>query len=226
MMARKIANAAGRKADRGFAPRPGYPDSVNRLLAGLAKLPGIGRRSAERLAFHILKQDADEALALAKAIHDVKTTVQHCPACFNFADGDLCAVCADPKRDHSVVMVIEQPRDLIAIESTGMFRGLYHVLMGRLSPLEGVGPSDITVAQLLKRIELSAGQPGDNAITEVILALNPTLEGDGTSLYLNETLVARGITVTRLARGLPAGGQLEFATKAVLADAIQGRRTV
>lgn len=223
-MARKPSNGGSKTS--AFDPRPGYPDSVNRLLSGLAKLPGIGRRSAERLAFHILKQDKDEALALAKAIHDVKTTVRHCPVCFNFADDKLCAVCADPKRDHAIVMVVEQPRDLIAIESTGMYRGLYHVLMGRLSPLEGVGPGDITIAQLMERITKPKTNPGGIAITEVILALNPTLEGDGTALYLNETLGAKGIKVTRLARGLPAGGQLEFATKAVLADAIEGRRSV
>ncbi|MCA9292341.1 MAG: recombination protein RecR [Phycisphaerales bacterium] len=223
-MARKPSNAAGK--GNAFDPRPGYPDSVNRLLAGLAKLPGIGRRSAERLAFHILKQDKDEALALAKAIHDVKTTVRHCPVCFNFADDKLCAVCAEPRRDHAMVMVVEQPRDLIAIESTGMYRGLYHVLMGRLSPLEGVGPGDITIAQLMDRITKPKGNPGGIAINEVILALNPTLEGDGTALYLNETIGAKGVKVTRLARGLPAGGQLEFVTKAVLADAIEGRRLV
>ena len=223
-MARKPNNNGAKGS--AFDPRPGYPDSVNRLLTALAKLPGIGRRSAERLAFHILKQDKDDALALAKAIHDVKTAVRHCAKCFNFADDELCAVCADPKRDRASVMVVEQPRDLIAIESTGMYRGLYHVLMGRLSPLEHVGPSDITIGQLMERITKPKGNPDGIAITEVILALNPTLEGDGTALYLNETLSARGVRVTRLARGLPAGGQLEFATKAVLADAIQGRRTV
>lgn len=222
-MARKPPNGAATKGSA-YDPRPGYPDSVNRLLGGLARLPGIGRRSAERLAFHILKQDREEALALAKAIHDVKTTVRHCPVCFNFADGERCAVCADPKRDHSIVMVVEQPRDLIAIEATGMYRGLYHVLMGRLSPLEGVGPGDLTIAQLLDRIARPAA--GGVSVKEVILALNPTLEGDGTALYLGETLSARGVRVTRLARGLPAGGQLEFATKAVLADAIEGRRSV
>ncbi|MGP1347332.1 MAG: recombination mediator RecR [Phycisphaerales bacterium] len=200
----------------------GYPASVDRLLAAFEKLPGIGRRSAERLAFHVLKSSADEALALARAIEDVKSGVRHCTRCFNFADGDLCSICADPARDHALVLVVEQPKDLFALESTGMHRGSYHVLLGRISPLDGVGPEDITAAALLKR----------EPLREVILGLSPTLEGDGTALYLAEQLRNRGgrggggVAISRLARGLPAGRELEFANKAALADALEGRQSV
>jgi recombination protein RecR len=208
-----------------------YPESVERLIDEFARLPGIGRRSAERLAFHILKATEPEAMRLARAVADVKRTVRHCSICFNLADADPCAICASPTRDHGVVMVVEQPKDLITIEQTGMYRGVYHVLMGRISPLDGVGPGDITIAELLRRIDdpsRNAPGPQPAPVAEVVLALNPTLEGDGTALYLSEQLAPphRSVRVTRLARGLPAGSTLEFANKAVLADAIEGRRPV
>ncbi|MFU8829860.1 MAG: recombination mediator RecR [Phycisphaerales bacterium] len=200
------------------------------MLSEFARLPGIGRRSAERLAFFVLMQKPEEALALAQAIHDVKTKVSYCPISFNFADADseggVCPINLDPRRDRSLVLVVEQPRDLIAIEGTGMFRGIYHVLLGRISPLDGVGPEDLTIPQLLERVDNPAKNAGGQRITEVVLALNPTLEGDGTSLYLSEQLQKRGVKVTRLARGLPSGSQLEFASKAVLADAIAGRQSM
>lgn len=210
------------------APRRGvaYPKAVDRLIAEFAALPGIGRRSAERLAFHILKAERAAALALAGAITDVKDTVRHCDRCWNLCDGALCGICADEARDRGLVLVVEQPKDLIALEQTGMYRGLYHVLMGRLSPLDGVGPEELTVPSLLGRIDDPKSNPGGSAVREVILGLNPTLEGDGTALYLAEALRARGVAVTRLARGLPSGSQLEYANKAVLADAIQGRQGV
>jgi recombination protein RecR len=212
------------------AGNTGYPESVNRLLTEFAKLPGIGRRSAERLAFFVLKEDRDEAMKLAKAIHDVKTKVRYCPISFNFADADseggVCPINLDPRRDRSLVLVVEQPRDLIAIEGTGMYRGIYHVLLGRISPLDGVGPEDLTIPQLLARIDDPSKNAGGEKITEVVLALNPTLEGDGTSLYLAEQLQQRGVKVSRLARGLPSGSQLEYASKAVLADAIAGRQSM
>lgn len=217
---RAAATAHARATPQSLA----YPRSVDRLVASLAKLPGVGRRSAERLAFWVLKAKEDEALALADAIADVKRNVRHCSVCFNLTEADPCPVCADTRRDASTVLVVEQPKDLIALEQTAMHRGVYHVLLGRLSPLEGVGPDDLTIRDLLARID----HPSQNAravpVQEVILGLNPNLEGDGTALYLAEQLRARGVRVSRLARGLPSGGQLEFASKAVLADAIAGRQ--
>lgn len=203
-----------------------YPKAVDRLIAEFARLPGVGRRSAERLAFYILKSDEPTALALAQAVTDVKRTVRHCDVCFNLSDGPVCDICADAQRDRSLVLVVEQPKDLIALEQTSMYRGLYHVLMGRLSPLDGIGPEDLTVPRLMERIASPAGNIGGIAVGEVILGLNPTIEGDGTGLYLAQELRLKGIRVSRLARGLPTGSQLEYANKAVLADAIQGRREV
>ena len=212
--------------DRGTGSGAAYPEPVDRLIAELASLPGIGRRSAERLAFHLLKAREDDAMGLARAIHDVKTSVRHCQVCFNFADEDRCRVCRDDRRDRGLVLVIEQPKDLIALEQTGMYKGLYHVLMGRLSPLEGVGPEAITAEQLFRRIERPESNAGGVPVREVILGMNPTVEGEGTALYLAEELRARGVKLSRLARGLPAGAPIEFASKAVLADAIEGRRNV
>jgi recombination protein RecR len=206
--------------------RTAYPAAVERLIAEFANLPGVGRRSAERLAFYILKSDEATAMGLARAIHDVKKLVKHCRVCSNLSDDELCAVCADPRRDRTRVLVVEQPKDLIALEQTGMYRGLYHVLMGRLSPLDGIGPGDLTVDDLLRRIEKPEGNPGGTKVEEVILGLNPTVEGDGTSMYLAEHLRTRGVRVSRLARGLPTGSSLEFANRAVLADAIQGRQSM
>lgn len=201
-----------------------YPEAVDRLVDELSRLPGIGRRSAERIAFHVLKGDEPAALRLSRAIADVKQTVTHCSVCSNLTHDSPCPICADVSRDRSRVLVVEQPKDLIALEQTGMYRGLYHVLMGRLSPLDGVGPGELTIDRLLGRIDSSADNPGGEVVEEVILGLNPTLEGDGTGLYLAEQLKSKPVRVTRLARGLPTGGQLEFASKAVLADAIQGRQ--
>jgi recombination protein RecR len=205
---------------------PAYPKAVDRLIAEFARLPGIGRRTAERLAFYILKSDEPTALGLSQAITDVKKTVRHCDVCFNLSDGAVCEICSDQNRDRTVVLVVEQPKDLIALEQTGMYRGLYHVLMGRLSPLEGIGPEELTIGRLMARIDHPDANPGGSPVTEVILGLNPTIEGDGTGLYLGEQLRAKGVKVSRLARGLPTGSQLEYANKAVLADAIQGRQKV
>lgn len=203
-----------------------YPKAVDRLIEELARLPGIGRRSAERLAFYVLKSETPLALALAQAISDVKRTVRNCAVCWNLSDGEVCNICADPSRERGTLLVVEQPKDLIALEQTGSYRGLYHVLLGRLSPLEGVGPGDLTVAGLLARLDDASKNPGGVKVTEVILGLNPNLEGDGTALYLAEELKKRGVGVTRLARGLPSGSQLEYANKAVLMDAIVGRQKV
>jgi recombination protein RecR len=208
-------------------PSSAYPESVTRLLRELGQLPGIGRRTAERLAFHMLKSPKDRAMALSQAIADVKRQVRHCPVCFNFAEGDLCAVCADPRRDRSVVLIVEEPKDLIAIEQTGMFRGLYHVLLGRIAPLDGVGPGDLTIGRLVERIDQPETNPASHPVAELILGVSPTLEGDGTALYLSEHLADRkSLTITRLARGLSAGREIEQTNAAVLADAIQGRREV
>jgi recombination protein RecR len=199
---------------------------VDRLIGELARLPGIGRRTAERLAFHILKSDNGLAAGLAGAITDVKQKVRHCSICYNLTDLDPCPICSDPGRDHGIVLVVEQPKDLIALEQTGIHKGGYHVLLGRISPLEGIGPGDLTISDLLKRIgPADEGVPGARGgVREVILGLNPTLEGDGTAMYLAEQLRPRGVKVSRLARGLPTGWQLEYANKAVLTDAIQGRQ--
>lgn len=206
--------------------RPAYPAVVQRLIDEFARLPGIGRRSAERLAFFILRAPEADAMALARAIHDVKKTVRNCRVCSNLSDAEVCGVCADPARDRRTVLIVEQPKDLIALEQTGMYRGLYHVLLGRLSPLEGIGPEHLTSGDLLQRVDHPDSNPGGVKVEEVIMGLNPTLEGDGTALYLGELLHAKGVRVSRLARGLPSGSSLEFVNKAVLADAIVGRRPV
>lgn len=217
----------GKPADSPAEPRSlAYPKAVDRLIAEFAALPGIGRRTAERLAFHILKSDTAKAAALARAIDDVKRTIRHCDRCWNLCDAALCDICQDARRDRSIVLVVEQPKDLIALEQTGMYRGLYHVLMGRLSPLDGIGADELTIPSLLARLDTPADNPGGVAIREVVLGLNPTLEGDGTALHLAEELKARKVSVSRLARGLPSGSQLEYANKAVLADAISGRQSV
>ena len=198
---------------------------MDTLIEHFAKLPGIGKRSAERLAFYILKSEKAAALDLAAALRDVKEKVRHCSVCWNLADTDRCGVCEDASRDRSLVLVVEQPKDLIALEQTGMYKGLYHVLMGRLSPLDGVGADELTIADMVARVMHKKKNAGGVAVREVILGLNPTLEGDGTGLYVMQELGSTGVKVTRLARGLPTGGQLEHANKAVLADAILGRQS-
>ncbi len=212
-----------RKTTRSSSP---YPATVDRLIDEFARLPGIGRRTAERLAFHVLKSAPDEAMGLAEAIGAMKKSVRHCSICFNLTEQDPCPICAESRREHQKVMVVEQPRDLIALEQTGMYGGGYHVLLGRLSPLEGIGPEDITVGRLLERMDDAKSNACAVAVEEIILGLNPTLEGDGTALLLAEEARKRGVRVTRLARGLPAGSQLEYANKAVLADAISGRQSM
>ena len=219
---RKRADTPDSPVKRG----PAYPRAVDRLIGQFTSLPGIGRRSAERLAFYLLKNDVNTATELAESILDVKRQVRHCRVCWNLSDADVCDVCRDGARDRRLVLVVEQPRDLIALEQTGMYRGLYHVLMGRLSPLDGVGPDELTIRDFLKRLDDPKINPGETPVAEVILGLNPTLEGDGTALYLSDLTRQRGLKVTRLARGLPTGSSLEFANKAVLADAIEGRQSV
>jgi recombination protein RecR len=219
---------------RSSKPKPSsapsaYPEPVRVLIDELASLPGIGRRSAERLAFHVLKSSEAEAGRLAEAVLEVKRSVRHCASCFNLGDSARCGICSDGRRDRSRILVVEQPKDLIALEQTGMYKGLYHILMGRLSPLENVGPGDLTIGVLMERVAHPERHCPEGVepvgVVEVVLGLNPTVEGDGTALYLAERL--RGaVRVSRLARGLPTGGSLEFANKAVLADAIEGRQVV
>ncbi len=192
---------------------------MNRLVERLARLPGIGTRSAQRMAMHLLKVTRDEAHDLAQAIIDLKNNSRQCSVCCNLTLADPCDICADESRDQGLVLVVEQPNDVAAFEATGLYHGVYHVLMGRLSPLDGLGPGELTISGLLERAETGR-------VREVILGTNPTLEGDGTALYLAQELEKLNIKVTRLARGLPTGYQLETAAKAVLADAIQGRQSM
>ena len=202
----------------------GTPEPVRRLLDCLAKLPGIGKRSAERITFFLIKENAEYALDLSQSIADIKQRVVCCDICNNIADTAPCLICQDEDRDASIILVVEQPRDLIRLEATGMYRGIYHVLTGRIDPLAGIEASDLTVEILLTRIESPKRNARGVQVTEVILGLNPNLEGDSTALYLASELNARGISVTRLARGLPSGSQIEYANTQVLADAIAGRQ--
>lgn len=203
-----------------------YPASVSALVDALAGLPGIGRRTAERLAFWVLKAETAEAMALAEAIAAVKREVRHCGVCWNLTDADPCRICADASRDAALVLVVEQPKDLISLEQTRMHRGIYHVLMGRLDPLDGVGPDALTIDDLVARVQDSARNARGVPVREVILGLNPDMEGDSTALQVAQRLAASGIAVTRLARGLPSGSQIEFANRAALADAIALRQPV
>jgi len=195
---------------------PAYTKSLNELVEQFAKLPGIGPKTAERLAFYILKADPAEALALAEAISDVKHNIHQCRVCFNLAESELCSICADTRRDHSIICVVEQPKDVISLEKTGLCRWVYHVLNGHIAPLEGVEPDDLTIDALIKRIRAGG-------VSEVVMATNPNLEGDGTSLYIHSLLGAMNVKVTRLARGLPSGSSIEFSGASILQDAILGR---
>ena len=195
----------------------GHAQAIEVLIEQLGRLPGIGARTAERLAFHILKSTDTEAGALAAAIRNVKENIRPCQRCFNLAESDLCVICADPQRDASIVAVVEQPKDLLALESVGAFKGVYHVLMGQIAPLDGIEADDLTIDALVARVK-------GGGINEVILATNPTVAGDGTALYVQRLLEPLGVKVTRLARGLPTGGAIEYANKSILSDALKDRR--
>ncbi|MHC4401092.1 MAG: recombination mediator RecR [Planctomycetota bacterium] len=196
---------------------PEVTESVANLIGELAKLPGIGKKSAERLTYHILRMHASEALALAEAIRDVKQNVRYCRTCFNLAEEEVCAICKDPKRRRDTLCVVEQPRDLIALEQTGVYHGLYHVLLGRIAPLEGIGPDQLTIDALVRRVR-------QGEFRELIMATNPTVEGDGTALHISNLLSEAPIHVTRLARGITTGSVLEFANKEILSDALSERQ--
>jgi recombination protein RecR len=192
-------------------------ESVTKLVEEFARLPGIGKKSAERLAYHILRVHQSEALALADAIRHVKENVRYCRTCYNLTEQDECEICRDPKRDRSQLCIVEQPRDLLALEQPGTYRGLYHVLLGRIAPLDGVGPEHLTIEALVERVR-------GGTFREVIMATNPTLEGDGTALYISNLLAGLPVEITRLARGITSGSVLEFANKEILADALAGRQ--
>ena len=193
------------------------PPAVGRLVEALQRLPGIGPKTAQRLTYHLLKQPAEQVRDLADALTELKTRVLNCSRCFNVAESDPCRICADPARDPGLLCVVEEPNDLVAMERTGEYRGRYHVLLGALSPLDGIGPDELKVRELLARLE--AGP-----VREVILATNPNVEGDATAIYLAKLLRPLGMSVTRIARGLPVGGDLEYADEVTLTRALEGRR--
>lgn len=193
-----------------------YTDSLNELIEQFGKLPGIGPKTAERLAFHILKSNTEEAMKLAEAVSHVKKNITQCTTCFNLAEGQTCRICADPKRDHNIICVVEQPRDVISLEKTGMCKWVYHVLNGHIAPLEGIEPSDLTIDRLIKRIRTGS-------VEEVVMATNPNVEGDGTALYISSLLRPLKVKVTRLARGLPTGSTIDYSAGSILAEAILAR---
>jgi recombination protein RecR len=194
-----------------------YAEPIARLLEELERLPGIGPKSAQRLAFHILKGDDQTAQRLADAIVEVKRRIHFCSRCFNFASEDLCEYCADSKRDQSVIVVVEEPRDVVAIERTGEHHGLYHVLQGAIAPMDGIGPDQLRVRELIDRL-------AEGSVTEVVVATNPNVEGETTALYLARLIKPLGVKVTRIASGLPVGGDLEYADEVTLGRALEARR--
>jgi recombination protein RecR len=194
-------------------------ESVNLLIDEFSKLPGIGRKSAERLAYHVMRVSEAEAMGLAEAIRRVKQNVRYCQICYHLAEQDECEICLDPARDRSLLCVVEQPRDLMQLESSGAYRGLYHVLLGRIAPLEGVGPDQLTIDDLVQRVRTGS-------FREVIMATNPTVEGDGTALHISNRLAEFPVEITRLARGITSGSVLEFTNKEILSDALSGRQKI
>ena len=196
-----------------------YAGPVQELIDELGRLPGVGPKSAQRIAYHLLKLQRDDALRLAHAITEVKDRISFCRRCFNVSEGEECSICLDTRRDPAVVCVVEEPRDIVAVEKTQEYRGRYHVLQGAISPIEGVGPEQLKVRELLARVD-------SEGVTEVILCTNPNLEGEATAMYLARLLGPLGVKVTRIASGLPVGGDLEYADELTLGRALQGRREV
>ena len=192
-------------------------DAIKNLTSYFTKLPGVGRKTAERFAYHVLIAKQEDILGLADAIRDVKTNIRYCKQCYNLSVDDFCDVCKDPARDATRLCIVEQPRDLLALEQTGAFRGLYHVLLGRLSPTEQIGPEDLTLKALEKRV-------ATGGIQEIIMATNPNVEGDATAFYIGRMLQNYPVRLTRLARGVTTGSQLEFVNKDILRDALEGRQ--
>ncbi len=196
-----------------------YPEPVARLIEALQRLPGIGPKTAQRLTFFMLKRPIDEVRELADSLLAVKERIVYCSTCFNVTEQDPCRICSDPARDTGLLCVVEEPNDLLAMERTGEFKGRYHVLLGALSPLEGIGPDDLKVRELLARLDAGGA-------SEVILATNPNVEGEATALYLAKLMRPHGVRITRIARGLPVGGDLEYADQVTLSKALEGRREV
>jgi recombination protein RecR len=196
-----------------------YTPPVQSLIDELGRLPGIGPKSAQRIAFHLLKVPAEDAHRLAHAIREAKEKVRFCERCFNVSEGELCSFCTDARRDSSIICVVEESRDIVAIERTGEFRGRYHVLLGAMSPLEGIGPEQLKIRELLSRL-------GPEAVEEVIVCTNPNTEGEVTAMYLARLLKPLGLKVTRIASGLPVGGDLEYADELTLGRALEGRRAI
>ena len=196
-----------------------YTPTVEDLIDKLAKLPGVGKKTAVRLALHILRSSPDDAQALARSIMRVKERIGLCRNCFNIAEGEECSICRNAQRDRSLVCVVEEPSDLLAIETTGVFKGHYHVLHGAIAPLDGVGPQELKIAELLDRLQ-------QGGVAEVILATNPTVEGDATALYLAKVIKPMGIAVTRIAQGIPAGGDIEYVDSKTMTRSLEGRREV
>ena len=192
-------------------------ESIKNLTALFQKLPGVGKKTAERFAYHVLIAKSDDILGLADAIREVKTNIRYCEQCYNLSVDELCEVCRNPARDHSQICVVEQPRDLAALEQTGVFHGLYHVLLGRLSPTDNIGPDDLTIAALEKRV--TSGE-----VKEIIMGTNPNIEGDATAFYITRLLHEYPVKITRLARGVTSGSVLEFVNKDILRDALEGRQ--
>jgi len=192
---------------------------INLLIEEFSKLPGIGRKTAQRLAFHVLNMTNEEALAFATAIVNAKRNIKYCSTCFNLTENDPCPICQSQKRDRSIICVVESPKDIIAIEKTKEFYGLYHVLHGSISPMEGIGPQEIKIRELILRLK-------DPEIKEIILATNPTIEGEATAMYISKLIKPMGISVTRLAHGIPVGGDLEYADEMTLSKALEGRREI
>jgi recombination protein RecR len=192
-------------------------ESVSQLVDYFERFPGIGKKSAQRLAYHVLRMPEQEAYALSDAIVQVKKNVRYCSTCFNLTEDPQCSICRDTQRDQTRVLIVEQPRDLMALEATANYRGLYHVLLGRIAPLEGIGPEQLTIDSLCARIK-------EGTIQELIMGTNPTLEGDGTALYISNVLGDLPVKITRLARGITSGSVLEHANREMLADAIDGRQ--
>ena len=196
-----------------------YAGPVQDLIDELGRLPGVGPKSAQRIAFHLLKLPKSDAVRLATAIVEVKDKVTFCPRCFNIAEGAECSICTDTRRDTTVICVVEEPKDIVSVEKTGEFKGRYHVLQGAISPIEGIGPDQLRVRELLARLD-------PEGTTEIILCTNPNLEGEATAMYLSRLIKPLGIMVTRIASGLPVGGDLEYADEVTLGRALEGRREV
>ncbi len=194
------------------------PRAVENAIEALSKLPGVGPRTAERLTFHLLKSDPAKAVAISEALSNLHANVRTCLTCYNFSEGETCGICESRDRQKSIIAVVEEPFDVVAIEKTGLYQGVYHVLGGVISPMDGVGPDRLQIASLVKRVE-------DGGIEEVILATNPSLEGESTAMYIRQRLASSSVKLTRLARGLPVGGDLEYADQVTLGRALQGRQS-